>query len=201
MLNKESFLKASIYSKLYFEVISTLIVKILLLWELLNLKRAKANDYQQFKIQIQTILHPQSLAFKQDLSLCEKRTCIVRALVGWASHLPDHCLYWRNVSDLCLGCDLEPCDLTLSPQETEDQACWDASAVVKPRLQSRTHRELQFSGELCLYEGSRRLPSLDWAEHWGYRWDIASQLLELSWAVFSPFLCIIVPSCQPLHLT
>lgn len=58
MLNKESFLKASIYCKLYFEIISTLLVKILSLWELLNLKRAEANDYQQFKIQIQTMLYP-----------------------------------------------------------------------------------------------------------------------------------------------
>lgn len=78
MLNKESFLKASIYSKLYLEIISTLIVKISL-WELLNLRRTEANDYQQFKIPIQTTLHPQSLVFKWDLPLCEKRACTVRA--------------------------------------------------------------------------------------------------------------------------
>lgn len=118
MLNKESFLKASIYCKLYFEIISTLFVKILSLWELLNLKRAEANDYQQFKIQIQTMLYPQGLVFKWDLSLCEKRT--YRALAGQASHLPNHCLYWRNVRVSVISaweCGLEqrPCDLTSSP--------------------------------------------------------------------------------------
>lgn len=51
MLNEESFLKTIIYSKLYFEIISTLFVKILSLWGPLNLKKAESNGDQQFKIQ------------------------------------------------------------------------------------------------------------------------------------------------------